>query len=229
MIFLTGDTHGNMDISKLGNRRFFEGKELDKNSIVIILGDFGNVWFQNNEDKYWLNWLNDKPYTVCFIDGNHENHDLLNSYEVKEWMGGKVHIICDSVIHLMRGQVFELEGLRFFTMGGGFSTDQAYRKEGVSWWKNELPNLEEYNEAKRNLERYDWKVDYVLSHTTSMMVMQNQLNYVKEDTELNRFFDLLEKQLEFRHWYFGHFHQDTKLDEKHTVVYNKILKVNKGE
>ena len=37
---------------------------------------------------------------------------------VAEWHGGKVHRIRPHVLHLMRGQIFELEGCRFFTMGG---------------------------------------------------------------------------------------------------------------
>ena len=40
----------------------------------------------------------------------------------------------------------------------------SYRVNHVSWWKEELPNAEEYAEANRNLACNDWKVDFVISH-----------------------------------------------------------------
>lgn len=43
MIYVTGDTHGVIDIGKLGFKNFPEGKNLTKNDYVIICGDFGFV------------------------------------------------------------------------------------------------------------------------------------------------------------------------------------------
>ena len=59
------------------------------------------------------------PFTVLFVSGNHENFDLLKVLPTEEWHGGKVQFIRPHVIHLLRGQVFEIEGYTFFTMGGG--------------------------------------------------------------------------------------------------------------
>lgn len=73
------------------------------------------------------------------MDGNHENFDLINEYPVEEWCGGKVHIIrCDKegkpkIIHLMRGQVFEIEGKKIFTVGGAYSIDKYMRTPHRSW------------------------------------------------------------------------------------------------
>lgn len=53
-----------------------------------------------------------------FVDGNHENFDRLYEYPVEEWHGCKVHKIRSLVIHMMRGQVFEIEGQNIFTFGG---------------------------------------------------------------------------------------------------------------
>ncbi|MBR1854730.1 MAG: hypothetical protein IJ794_16560 [Lachnospiraceae bacterium] len=43
-IFVTGDTHGDMDIRKLNQRNFPAQRELTKEDYLIIAGDFGNVW-----------------------------------------------------------------------------------------------------------------------------------------------------------------------------------------
>ena len=42
-------------------------------------------------------------------------------------------MISDSICHLMRGQVFDIDGKTFFTFGGGNSIDKAWRTPGVSW------------------------------------------------------------------------------------------------
>ena len=150
MIYITGDIHGRVDISKLNSKNFKEGKTLTKDDYVIICGDFGLVWglgFEK-EDHYFQKWLNEKPWTTLFIDGNHENFDLLNSYKKEQWHGGYVHKISDSIIHLMRGEIYNIDNLRVFTFGGGASHDIKYREEGKTWWKEELPSVEEMDEGE---------------------------------------------------------------------------------
>ena len=133
MIFITGDTHGNIDIKKLNSRMFPEQKTLAKSDFVIIAGDFGLIWDESKECQYWIKWLSEKKFTTLFIDGNHENFNLLNTYEVANWNGGKVHKISETIIHLMRGQVFSIDDHKFFTFGGAKSSDKEYRTENVSW------------------------------------------------------------------------------------------------
>ena len=110
MIYITGDTHGEIDISKLASKNFPRGNSLTKDDYVIICGDFGFIWNskEDNTERYWMKWFQNKPWTTLFIDGNHERFTRLNNYPVSEWHGGKVHKINDSVIHLMRGQVFNI-------------------------------------------------------------------------------------------------------------------------
>ena len=168
MIFITGDSHA--DFKKFSKNSFPEQLEMTKDDYVIICGDFGGVWDKDVESKretWWLDWLEEKPFTTLFVDGNHENFDRLYAYPEEEWNGGKVHKIRPSVIHLMRGQVFTLEGKKFFTFGGAQSHDisggilelddpdfqekrkrldedwMPYRINHLSWWKLELPTQEE--------------------------------------------------------------------------------------
>jgi len=227
MIYLTGDTHGSLDVHKLNSENFYQ-KELSKQDYVVILGDFGFIWDNSRSDKYWLDWLNDRNFTTLFIDGNHENFDLLNSFEVSTWCGGKVHKIRDSVIHLMRGQVFCIDGNKIFTMGGATSVDKMFRKKGLSWWEEEIPSHEEMSEGLKNLELNDWKVDYVFTHTTSNMVMKS-MNLFKESNVLNDYFDMLQDKLQYKHWYSGHFHLNMTAMGKHTILYNEIIKLGEDE
>jgi len=224
MIFITGDTHCPIDIRKLNTSNFKEQQSLTKNDFLIITGDCGIVWDNSSEEKYWQNWLNAKNFTTLFVDGNHENFDLLNSYTVSEWNGGKVHFIKNSVIHLMRGQVYTINDKKFFVMGGAESIDKILRKEGKSWWKEELPSEEEYEEALNNLDKHNWTVDYVITHTSAPDAASKIAKY-DTNNKLNSFFRMIEKYLNYKHWYFGHFHVDIKIDDKHTALYNKIIRI----
>ncbi len=222
-IFVTGDTHQGLDIRKLNTDNFPIQRELTKDDYLIICGDFGMIWNNGKEEIYWRKWLNTKNFTTLWIDGNHENFDLIEQFPVSEWKGGKVQFIDKSIIHLMRGQVYTINGYKFFTMGGATSVDKQFRKEGLSWWKQEQPSYEEYNIALDNLNKNNWQVDYVITHTASNIMMK-EMCYMKEDSQLNKFFDRLEDELDFKHWYFGHFHDDIVF-EKHTLLYNKVIEI----
>lgn len=219
MIYVTGDTH---------RKAYFhleifcrEHPELTKEDFIIVAGDFGGVWDRNTLDED-LAPYSALPVTVLFVDGNHENFDLLESYPVEEWHGGKVHIIRPDIIHLMRGQVFELEGKRIFTFGGATSTDIYRREEGVSWWPRETPTFDEMDVGIENLRRYDNKVDYIITHSCC----ETALMYPPFRTAVSRMTIYSENQLleqfnrtvEYRHWYFGHYHVDTKVNAKMTAL-----------
>ena len=235
-IFITGDTHGDIDRSKLNTRQFTEQKNLTKNDYVIIAGDVGMLWFSftkrhpdglSAEDKNCIQWYESKNFTTLFVDGNHENHDAFERFPVEEWNGGKIHRISDSVFHLMRGQVFTIDGKTFFTMGGADSVDKYHRVQGLSWWPNEMPSKEEYEEAISNLDKHDMKVDYVVSHCCGTSLLPQLFTMHPDSDTLTSFFDHLEFDfgLEFKHWYFGHHHVDKVLDDKHTCLYNKIIEI----
>ena len=73
-IYITGDCHG--DFQRFTTRNFPQLKELDRDDYVILAGDFGGVWAGEQVDGHKLDWLEDKPFTTLFVDGNHENFRL---------------------------------------------------------------------------------------------------------------------------------------------------------
>lgn len=220
-IFVTGDLHSTIDMHKLSVDAFPEQKQLDKCDYVIICGDFGGVWDGGKTDKYIQKWLEDKPFTTLFVAGNHENHPLLGQYEVNQWNGGNVHFIQPSIIHLMNGQVFTINNMKFFVMGGARSTDKEYRVIGKSWWPEEMPSQAEYDEALYNLGASDWKVDFVLSHCAPDSV-QHWINPAFEHDGLTFFLETVKQDLNYRAWFFGHYHINKKIDDKHFCLYEQI-------
>lgn len=226
MIYVTGDTHGLEDFYKL---HIFAGQhpELTKDDYVIIAGDFGGVWSEQTLTES-LRYYTHLPFTVLFVDGNHENFDMINAYPVETWKGGKVHKIKPDVIHLMRGQVFEIEGKTIFTFGGATSIDKMYRTEGRSWWRQELPTYEELDEGVANLKRYGNKVDYIITHSCPERafaypaISKNVIKFNCPEVQMLSYIDDIAS---FGHWYFGHFHTDAQLGGKYTALYDRIVRL----
>ena len=244
-IFITGDTHIPIDIKKLNSKHFEEGKDLTKDDFVIILGDFGLIWnwqitentIESNirdirwtrEELYWKKWLDEKPWTTLFIDGNHENMDRLNSYPIADWNGGKVHKISNSIIHLMRGEVFTIDNKTFFTFGGARSTDRGpatgteLLDHGICWWPEELCSQKERDNAVENLQKHNNKVDYILTHCLSDKQMM-KMGFGDFNTTSN-FLWGIEETVNFKQWFAGHYHVNEDIDFKIKILYNNIIEL----
>lgn len=224
MLFITGDTHIPIDINKLSTKRFPEQKEMTKNDYVIICGDFGGVWDESNEEKYWIKWLKSKNFTTLFVDGNHENFDILNSLPTTEFCGGTVHKVDDGIYHLMRGEVYCIDEKKFFVFGGAGSHDKEHRTEGKNWWKEELPNEKEYINAERNLEKNGFRCDYIITHSAPCSV-QKTVAPDYEENELTMFLEHVKDESEYNKWFFGHYHIDKDVDGKHIAIFDSLYKV----
>ena len=142
LIYITGDTHG--EVERLVPSKLRALKEGDT---LIVCGDFGFIWDGSKKEQKILKQLGKRKYNICFIDGTHENFSLLNGYGVSEWNGGKVHKIYDNLYHLMRGQIYNIDGKSVFTMGGGESPDIDIRSENDGWSRDEIPSQDELLEG----------------------------------------------------------------------------------
>lgn len=226
-VYVTGDTHRDVDFGKIKKFKK-ENPELGKDDYLIITGDFGGVWNEKTIDKD-LKPYEELGFNVLFVDGNHENFPLLNSFPCEIWNGGKIHRIRDNIIHLMRGQIFNLEGKTFFTFGGATSLDKCFRREGISWWSEEVPSEDEFEKAKENLKAAGNKVDYIITHScdaksSDIILFDGYHSYHKIYPE-NIMLTYFEENTDYLHWYFGHFHLDMEIGEKKTLLYQNILKI----
>lgn len=220
MIYITGDTHGEM--SRFDSSQM---RKLKKGDTLIICGDFGFIWEGGEQEEKALKKLSGKKYQILFVDGTHENFDLLNQYPVSEWNGGKVRQISGNIYHLMRGQVFTIEGKRIFTFGGGESTEKQMRIEAGKWWECEMPNLEEMREGVNNLRAADMKVDYIITHEPAPKVTYSAVNPKENKNQLEAYFEQLVKQVQFTKWFFGAIHVDRKITSKNISVFNDVVPV----
>lgn len=227
MIFITGDTHIPDDVHKLNTTNFPRQKELSKSDYVIICGDFGGVWYPEDskyhkEDLYWRKWFDEKPFTTLFVDGNHENHVLLSKLPEVEMFGGIVGKVNDSVYHLKRGQVYTIEGKKFFCFGGAKSTDREWRVEGLSWWPEEMPTKQEMDYGLETLKKHDYKVDYIISHCAPSLI-QWEMDSRFDNDALTNYFDTVAARVNFKSWFFGHYHRTEIIKEKFIALFDAVV------
>ena len=186
-----------------------------------------------------------EAFTTLFVDGNHENFDLLNALPEKEWHGGRVHEVRENILHLMRGQIFTFGGLTWFTMGGASSHDirdgildpkepdfeqrywllrrmrAMFRVKGVSWWAEEMPNSQEYADALSSLDRMNWKVDCILTHCgPSSIVRKIDPSYGSD--QLTDFLDMVNQRCQFTYWFFGHYHDNRIIDDRYILQWEQV-------
>lgn len=252
MIYITGDCHS--DVRRFSADSFYEQKDMNQDEdFVIVLGDFGLIWNHDGESKaenWWLDWLEEKPFTTLFVCGNHENFDRLYQYPVKEWNDGKVHEIRPHVLHLMRGEVFNICDKKFFAFGGASSHDISdgildyddknwkdkakaldkkgkymYRVKGLSWWDRELPTEEEMQNGINNLEKHDWKVDYILSHTPPASVIALLGHGLYEQDILTKYLEEIRRKTEFKRHFAGHMHVSRQLNDRDILLYEQIVRI----
>lgn len=218
MVYVTGDTHGEIE-------RFEEKaiKSLKKKDTLIVLGDFGFLWDGSKQEQKNLKWLTKRRYQLLFVDGCHENFDMLKEYPVVDYQGGKARHLGGNLYYIQRGSILEIDGLKLLCFGGAESWDKEERTEGVNWWRSELPTTDELEWCTENLKQAGNQVDYILTHEGPLQnleftqLMQGQPNW------LHRFFDQLRQTVQYKKWYFGRYHKDHFISGKAETVFLRVI------
>ncbi len=253
-VYITGDTHA--DFSRFHPMFMRDWDDLTKDDVVIICGDFGGVWYSKDYDEdAWkrqekkLDDLQNLPFTIAFVDGNHSNFTELAKYPISVWNGARVHKIRPNVIHIMRGEILTLEDHTFWCFGGASSHDIRdgiidsadpnweetayiwykrgcqYRIKGLSWWEEELPSKEEMMHGLETLQDYDYNVDYIITHSPPGSVIALIGHGMYDHDVLTSYLDDVRAMTEYRRHYMGHMHEDWAINDKDILIYENIERV----
>ena len=227
MIYVTGDTHG--DPRRLSAAAL---SRLRENDTLIICGDFGFIWDGSPKEEKLLKELGSRKYNICFIDGTHENFELLHGYTEETWKYGRARKISGNLHYLMRGEIYHMEGKKVFVMGGGESPDMEMRAGSEQWTRDEMPSREELYHGLANLEKNHFDVDLIFTHEPTLKTKQflslsdeSELRF----TALNSYFDEISKLCNYKKWYFGSMHKDKQVSALETAVFTDILDAVTGE
>lgn len=225
MLYFTGDTHG--DTERLSKNSL---KKLQRGDTLIICGDFGFIWDGSSKEQKFLDKLEKYRFNICFLDGTHENFDLLEKYPVVRFCGGNARRIRKNVFHLMRGQIFEIENKSVFTLGGGEAPEALMRSdEELDLKRPEVPSKQDMLTAVENLQTYGYSIDYIATHEPPAKIrdfLSSTERQTAEVTALGAYLDELIKTAKFKKWFFGSLHADKYISQSFTSVFTDIIAVS---
>jgi hypothetical protein len=219
MIYITGDTHG---LIENFNRKGIS--KIKKRDVLIITGDFGFVWDNSESENRARQRIERYRFPVLFVEGCHDNYDLLKKFPLVEKFGGYVRQIGKNIFQLLRGHVYDIDGQKVFAFGGGECDEKEIYKETGLWWKDEEPTEEEAVLAVENLKACGSTVDIVVTHDASTK-MRDLL--VGGDPSLtNMVLEYVSEHTRFKAWYFGKYHFDRKLPANFYAVASRVHKAD---
>lgn len=214
MIYLISDIHGDKDFKGLKEYAANAGEE----DLLIILGDVGLEFEKTERNREFTQFFLGLQKPIAIVDGNHENFAFLNSFPEEEWNGGRIHRLSPYIAHLMRGNIYCLEGKTFFVFGGCKSS--AKWAEMGLWYPGEEASQEECELARANLKAHGNQVDYILTHKYESDPPAGTVS-----VNLQKLTAEIEQMVSYRTWYAGHWHMRKIVDDRHELVYEELVAI----
>lgn len=261
MLFVSGDTHGVEDVivgpwglitggvKRFSTKNFPQQKGLGREDFLALAGDFGLPFSDppTAEERHYLRWMEERPFSTVFVPGNHENYTYLSRLPWVPFHGGWARELSPHVHMLESGWVYELGGYRVFAFGGASSHDYQelleahdpmlkekekrlrrnhvhYRVRGLTWWPEETPDQEAYQRARRELDGAGWSVDIVLTHAAPTSIQRRMAPGYPSDA-LTDFLEEVYQKAAFQKWYCGHYHVPQTIGENFEILYWNIEQV----
>ncbi len=160
MIAVTGNSWGEAGYKRIASDPVV--RRMGKEDYLIILGGCG-VTEHGTKHDLMISAYRDLPCSVLFLDGAQDDYDFLSEYPIFPWNGGNIQVISRGIYRLMRGQIFNLEGISVLSMGGALSKDRSEAGKYWVWWPEQEISDTDIREAEGNLMRIGGKVEYVFS------------------------------------------------------------------
>lgn len=227
-MYLTGDTHGNLD--RIAT--FCEENHLKNDDVVIVLGDAGlNYYTDSRSFKSKAHYSKAIGCELLCIHGNHEqNPEHMGSMKEKEWKGGVVFYEEDfpRILYAKDGEVYDLDGKKAIALGGAYSIDKDYRlMMGWNWFSDEQMSPEVMERCEKKLGEVGWSVDYVLSHTVPLSAEPVEfflkgIDQSKVDKTMEVWLEKIKNHLHFERWYAGHYHCEVEKQGNIEILFNTI-------
>lgn len=124
----------------------------------------------------------------------------------------------------MHRQILTIKNIHFLLSKKAFSPTWQMGVKGYNWWETELPNNQE---VLLNLKAHNFKIDYILTHTyPKSTVYYMNLPPIRGELDLTEFLQLIENQVSHKHWYFGHFHCEKKINKMMACLFFNMINLS---
>lgn len=87
-----------------------------------------------------------------------------------------------------------------------------------------MPTQDEMDAGLENLKKHNMQVDFIISHDGPISDLVLLGGGITADP-LNKYFEELRQTVTYRGWFFGHHHEDRRINDRETAIYYSILQV----
>lgn len=164
--------------------------------------------------------MNRIPITFFCIHGNHEGRPWESpaDYKLVPWHGGLVYREekYPNILFAKDGEIYDFNGKSVMPIGGAGTVNKDYRiSHGLQWFASEQPNDTIKEFVEQQLEKSDWKIDIILSHTVPIKAeptwaFKPRKEPITVDKGTEEWLQTIYDRLDFSEWYAGHYHVETE-------------------
>ena len=237
--FITGDKHRNFD----SVRNFCQVMNTRRKDVLIVLGDAGFNYYDDSKDDALKKEVSELNITLFCLHGNKENRPQnIATYGLRSFCGGKVYYEpkYPNIFFAIDGEIYTFEGKKYMVVGGAHSVDKLRcLKEDLPWWEDEMPDDEIKALVESKLQSVGNSIYGMLTHTCPIDYLPREMfvstrqnadmkrkpkrkkvkNQFKPDIDRSTEIWLgeLEKELDYKIWFCGHYHVDKQIDKIHMM------------
>jgi Icc-related predicted phosphoesterase len=198
-VLFAGDIHGNINHAAW----VFKTAADNNCSHIIACGDFG-YWVHLRRGQQFVDEIArmaDKfGIQFLWVDGNHENHDILNNLLGKHGDTEPIPTPNEWVKWIPRGCQFQIGGSTFMGYGGAYSVDKADRIAGQSWWEGETLDQNHIDSVPLT------KVDFLVTHEAPLGANLSYKDEIRESVEQRALISRLVDRVQPTRVICGHHH-----------------------
>lgn len=246
--FITGDKHRNFD-SLID---FCEVNHLRKKDVIIILGDSGFNYYEDERDDDLKRKLQKVGVTLLCLHGNKENRpENIPTYGIQTFCGGIVYYEpkYPNILFAKDGEVYTFNGKDYMVCGGAHSVDKIRCiSEELPYWDDEMPDEETKFRIEMVLRERENKIHGFLTHTCPISCLPKEMfistrrkvediqkaktkkkNRKAEkrypldiDRSTEEWLEVIKNRTEFNEWFCGHYHVGKTLG-KIRMLHGEIL------
>lgn len=219
-VYVMGDIHGSVEPIKAFLKRL--PHKPTKDDVLILLGDVGFNYFLDGRDDMVKTEANSLGIKLFCIRGNHE--ERVENVAAMPHLRFRMDTIFDALAYVEEDYpniyyaidfpcIYTILGKSTLVLPGAYSADKFIRlASGKKWFPQEQMDEEDMRLAEEIVKIRGDEIELIMSHTCPISYEPSDLfwsgiDQSMVDKTMERFFDSLERKLNYKLWTFGHFHE----------------------